>query len=79
MDLSEMPLTQHTASEISRLYLNAKLKMLPAFEEDKQLQGIVESLEQKDFHLFNPEEKAKVSTALNCITIIISITKIFFK
>ena len=61
-----MPLTQHTASEISRIYLNSKLKMLLAFEEDKQLQEILESLEKKDFHLFNPEEKTKVCTALYC-------------
>lgn len=64
MKLSEMPLTQHTASEISRIYLNSKLKMLLAFEEDKQLQEILESLEKKDFHLFNPEEKTKILVTL---------------
>ena len=65
MQLSEMPLTQQTASEVSRLYLNSKLKMLTTYGEEKQLQGILDSLQQKDFFNLAPEEKTKVSTVLH--------------
>ena len=60
MQLSEIPLTQQSASEVSRLYLNSKFKILTSCEDDKQLQGILESLEQRDFYNFTPEEKTKV-------------------
>ena len=60
MLLSEMPLTQQTASEVSRLYLNSKLKMLTAFEEEKQLQGILKSLQHEELYNLSPEDKTKV-------------------
>lgn len=60
MRLSEMPLTQQSASEVSRLYLNSKLKMLTSCEDDKQLQGILESLQHEDFYNLTPKEKTKV-------------------
>ena len=55
-----MPLTQQTASEVSRLYLNSKLKMLTAFEEEKQLQRILESLQREELYNLSPEDKTKV-------------------
>ena len=60
MQLAEMPLTQQSASEVSRLYLNSKFKMLSSYEDDKQLQGILESLQYEDFYNLTPEEKTKV-------------------
>ena len=60
MQLAEMPLTPQSASEVSRLYLNSKFKMLTSYEDAKQLQGILESLQQKDFYNLTPKEKTKV-------------------
>ena len=60
MQLAEMPLTQQSASEVSRLYLNSKFKMLTSYEDDKELQEILESLQHKDFYNLTPEEKTKV-------------------
>lgn len=60
MKLAEMPLTKQSASEVSRLYLNSKFKMLTSYEDDKQLYGIVESLQHEDFYNLTPEEKTKV-------------------
>ena len=60
MQLSEMPLTQQTASEVSRLYLSSKLKILTANEEDKQLQGILESLQHAELYSLTADEKIKV-------------------
>ena len=60
MQLAEMPLTQQSVSEVSRLYLNSKFKMLSSYEDDKQLQGILESLQYEDFYNLTPEEKTKV-------------------
>lgn len=60
MQLAEMPLTQQSASEVSRLYLNSKFKMLTSYKDDKQLQGILESLQHQDFYNLTPEEKTKV-------------------
>ena len=60
MQLAEMPLTQQSASEVSRLYLNSKVKMLTSYEDDKQLQGTLESLQHEDFYNLTPEEKTKV-------------------
>ena len=60
MQLAEMPLTQQSASEVSRLYLNSKVKMLTSYEDDKQLQGTLESLQHEDFYNLTAEEKTKV-------------------
>jgi len=60
MQLSEMPLTRQSASEVARLYLNSKLKMLTAYTEDKQLQEILEALQHQELYNLNPEEKIKV-------------------
>lgn len=60
MQLSAMPLTQQTTSEVSRLYLNAKFKMLTAYKEDTQLQEILESLQHKEFYNLTSVEKIKV-------------------
>lgn len=60
MQLSEMPLTQQTASEVSRLYLSSKLKVLTAYEDDKQLQGILESLQHDELYSLTADEKIKV-------------------
>lgn len=60
MALAEMPLTQQSASEVSRLYLNSKFKMLTSFKDDTQLQGTLESLQREDFYNLTPEEKTKV-------------------
>lgn len=60
MQLAEMPLTQQSASEVSRLYLNSKFKMLTSYEDNEQLQGILESLQHEDFYNLTPEEKTKV-------------------
>lgn len=60
MQLSEIPLTQQSASEVARLYLSSNLKTLTAYAEDKQLQGILESLRHEEFYNHTPEEKLKV-------------------
>lgn len=60
MALAEMPLTQQSASEVSRLYLNSKFKMLTSYKDDTQLQGTLESLQREDFYNLTPEEKTKV-------------------
>ena len=60
MQLSEIPLTQQSASEVAQLYLSSNLKTLTAYAEDKQLQGILESLRHEEFYNHTPEEKLKV-------------------
>ena len=60
VQLSEMPVTQYSASEVSRLYLNSKLQILTAYSEDRQLQEILETLEHKELYNLTPEEKLKV-------------------
>jgi len=60
MQLAEMPLTQQSASEVSRLYLNSKFKMLTSFKDGTQLQGTLESLQREDIYNLTPEEKTQV-------------------
>ena len=60
VQLSEMPVTQYSASEVSRLYLNSKLQVLTAYSEDRQLQQILETLEHEELYNLTPEEKLKV-------------------
>jgi len=64
MQLAEMPLTQQSASEVSRLYLNSKFKILTSYKDDKQLQRILESLQHEDFYNLTPEEKTKILVTL---------------
>jgi len=64
MQLAEMPLTQQSASEVSRLYLNSKFKMLTSFKDGTQLQGTLESLQREDIYNLTPEEKTQILVTL---------------
>ncbi|XP_048580387.1 tyrosine-protein kinase BAZ1B isoform X3 [Nematostella vectensis] len=71
MKLSNMPLTNHSASELARLYLQAKAmdatKMKDGrrgFDLDEQVLDVVKTTEKREFFTLDPQEKLKVIVAL---------------
>lgn len=60
LQLAEMPVTQYSASEVSRLYLKSKLQILTAYSGGRQLRQILETLEHEELYNLRPEEKLKV-------------------
>ena len=66
MQLSELPLTQQSAPEVTRLYLSSNVSV-PTADEGKELQGIVDSLQDKEFYALHAVEKLKVRTFFESI------------
>ncbi|XP_068702379.1 tyrosine-protein kinase BAZ1B-like isoform X2 [Montipora foliosa] len=64
LHLSEVPLTRQTASEVSRLYLSNKMKGSGAYEEYKEVQGTLESLQHQEFYTLTAAQKIKVMVTL---------------